>query len=118
MKKQEPITFWAVVEVMGHRKYAGMLSEEELGGDTFIRIDVPASDDSESFSKLFGKGAIYCITPTTEEATRALIKQIQPQPLHIYAPHIVSKSRMLELQKSLNRAEFEEECEDHYEEKW
>ncbi len=32
---------WAVVEVMGHNTYAGRVTEQAIGGASFIRVDVP-----------------------------------------------------------------------------
>lgn len=32
---------WAILELMGHRKLAGYLSEQTIGGSAFVRIDVP-----------------------------------------------------------------------------
>jgi hypothetical protein len=32
---------WAIIELMGHRRLAGWLSEEEVAGAAFLRIDVP-----------------------------------------------------------------------------
>lgn len=32
---------WAIVEIMGHDKYAGRVTEEPLFGVNMLRIDVP-----------------------------------------------------------------------------
>lgn len=32
---------WAIVDVMGHQRYAGRVTEETLAGAGFIRVDVP-----------------------------------------------------------------------------
>lgn len=58
---------WAIVELFGHQRCAGRISEQTIGGETFIRVDIPKSDGSE-YTRLFGKGAIYCIN-ICEEAT-------------------------------------------------
>jgi len=61
---------WAIVEVMGHRQFAGFVSEQAIGGSSFVRVDVPAVDaDGEqlpAFTKLLGAGSIYAISPCTE----------------------------------------------------
>jgi hypothetical protein len=42
----EQATFegWVILELMGHRRLAGYLSEQQIGGASFLRIDVPSSD--------------------------------------------------------------------------
>lgn len=67
---------WAIVEVMGHKQYAGHVTEQAIGGSSFIRVDVPevTCKDGEKlppFTKLLGSGSIYAISPCTEETARA-----------------------------------------------
>lgn len=61
---------WAVVEVMGHVTYAGRVTEQSIGGGSFIRVDVPSVNDRPQFTKILGHGSIYCITPCTESVAR------------------------------------------------
>jgi hypothetical protein len=35
---------WAVLELMGHRRLGGKVSEQEIAGAAFLRIDVPGPD--------------------------------------------------------------------------
>ena len=62
---------WAIVELFGHQQIAGYLSEQTIGGTTFLRVDVPETSRAAAYTKLYGAGAIYAITPTTEELARA-----------------------------------------------
>jgi len=61
---------WAIVELFGHSMIAGMASEQSIAGSNMLRVDVPEVDGSPAFTKFFGSGAIYAITPTTEENAR------------------------------------------------
>jgi hypothetical protein len=71
---------WAIVEVIGHKKFAGYVTEQTFGVATLIRVDVPATEQpskyglparsTAEYSKLIGVGSIYCITPCTEEVAR------------------------------------------------
>lgn len=73
---------WCIVELMGHRRLAGLASEEEIGGQGFLRLDVPAPDgDGFSATQYYGSSAIYCITLTDEETARAVAKAAQPTPV-------------------------------------
>lgn len=80
---------WAVVEVMGHRKFAGFVSEQAIGGASFVRVDVPAVGDLPAFTKLLGGGSIYAITPCTEETARAFAGNFQQRAFNVYeAPRL------------------------------
>lgn len=76
--------FHAIVEVMGHRKYAGLVTEQVLGGASFVRVDVPAVGDQPAFSKLFGAGSIYCISPVSEAIANAMAQQCGEKPVSVY----------------------------------
>jgi predicted negative regulator of RcsB-dependent stress response len=68
----EKFDTWAIVEAMGFKKLAGHVTEQAVGGASFIRVDVPASgDDCPAFCKLIGAGSIYMITPCDEETARS-----------------------------------------------
>jgi|GEM_PF-2738657 len=59
---------WGIVEVMGHSKYAGRLSEYTGLGPALLRVEVPAVGERPTFEKLLGNTAIFAITPCTKEA--------------------------------------------------
>ena len=59
---------WVILEVMGHRRLAGYIREQEIAGRAFLRIDIPADPPSTQF---YGAESVYCLTPTTEETARA-----------------------------------------------
>lgn len=84
---------WAVVEIMGHRKFAGFVTEQSIGGSSFVRIDIPETEAHgerlPAFTKLFGSGSIYCISPCTEETARAFASQIRSRAFELYeAPRL------------------------------
>lgn len=83
---QVPQTFdaWAIVEIMGHDRYAGHVTEQTIGGCAFVRIDVPECDGKPAFTKLFGQGAIFSLTPVSEEIARAAAKQCRSTPINVY----------------------------------
>lgn len=72
---------WAVIELMGHRRMAGYVSERDVAGQPFLQIDVPAEDGSTA-TQLYSAGAVYCITPTTEDVAKAVAFKSQPTPVH------------------------------------
>ena len=61
---------WAILELMGHRRLGGYVSEVELAGSRMLRIDVHRGE--ETFTQFYGGGSVYCLTPTTEEIARGV----------------------------------------------
>ncbi len=72
---------WAIVELMGHVRLAGRVTEESHFGATLGRIDVPVADD-EFLTQFFGGSSVYRITPVTEEAARQVARMARPAPIH------------------------------------
>jgi hypothetical protein len=75
---------WAVVEIMGHQTYAGMVSEEIIAGAAFLRIDVPESEARPAYTKFFGASSIYCITPVNEKTAQIALKAYAKSPINEY----------------------------------
>lgn len=73
---------WAILELMGHRRLAGRVSECQVAGASFIRIDVPAEKDAEVSTQFYSPQAVYCITPTSEDIARNIAAQARPEPVH------------------------------------
>lgn len=80
----EKFDCWALVEVMGHQRYAGRVTEQAVGGCNFVRIDVPAFEGSPAFTKLLGQASIFSITPMTEDIARGMAQQFRARPIHMY----------------------------------
>lgn len=82
--EEKPFEQWAVVELFGHQQIAGMVSEQVIAGQGFVRVDVPACGDQEAFTRLFGTGAIYSIIPTTEEIATAFARRNVARPINAW----------------------------------
>ncbi len=85
---EEKFDSWAIIELFGHTRIAGRLTEQTIGGQSFIRVDVPETEDKDAFTRFFGNGAIYSITPVSEEVARVAAKRMQVQPVRIYMPEL------------------------------
>jgi hypothetical protein len=73
---------WAIVEIMGHRKHAGRMREEERFGAKMLRVDVPTllvmhpekEGDQPTFcvekwtTHWYGGPSIFSFTLTDEES--------------------------------------------------
>lgn len=83
MSSEEGFSVWGILELMGRTSFAGFISEQQIGGETCIRIDVPKTSRHAEFTKFFGGKALYSITPTDEETARRYAEGLKAQPLPI-----------------------------------
>ena len=75
---------WCIVELFGHQRIAGLVSEQAVGGCNFIRVDVPQIGKRPALTRLFGQGAIYSMTPTTETLARRAAEAWNQPPVNRY----------------------------------
>ena len=76
---------WALVELFGHQRIVGFLSQQTFGTGVLFRVDVPdllkdAKVVRKGFTRYFGLSAIYSITPIDEETVRSLLPNIDGTP--------------------------------------
>lgn len=90
-----PFDQWAIVEIMGHQRLAGRVTEQAIGGTNFVRVDVPGVEGSQPFTKLLGTGSIYAITLTDEETARLAAASMRVKPMDEW-----SARKMLQLSDS------------------
>lgn len=97
---QAPQRLFAIVEIFGHQKIAGEVSEQSLAGTGFVRIDVPevsyvhgAYVDGKhvpqhrtipAHTRSLGGGAIYGISWCDEAAMLLAAQTIKHQPIKSY----------------------------------
>lgn len=79
MATEETFSGWAILELMGHRRLAGHVQEVEIAGHGMLRLDIPEVGDFPAATQFYSPGAIYAITPTTEETARLV--QARPAPI-------------------------------------
>lgn len=78
---------WAIVEVMGHQRYAGYVTEQAIGGTSFVRVDVPRTGDmldQQEFTTYLGAAAIFRMTPVSEEIARRVAATVRAAPVHVW----------------------------------
>lgn len=69
---------WAILELMGHRRLAGYVTEQDIAGVAMLRIDVPCDPPTTQY---YSGSAVYCITPTSEETARKVATMGRPAPV-------------------------------------
>jgi hypothetical protein len=85
MSEQETKEMWALVELFGHNRIAGKVTEAEIGGGSLIRVDVPAVKDRDPLTKYYNVKAIYGITPVDEETAKRMAESIDSAPVNAYS---------------------------------
>lgn len=78
------------VELLGHKRIAGFVTEEEKWGQVLMRIDIPTDikDGKIQFTtQFYGTHALYCATPINETDAIQLAKQFRPNPFDKYDLH-------------------------------
>jgi hypothetical protein len=79
----DPFEGWAIVELMGHRRLAGHVTEQEIAGHGFLRLDVHDGNGPVT-TQFYSPSSVYCLTPSTEEIARALGARLRPAPVSRY----------------------------------
>lgn len=69
---QDQFDEWCILELMGHRKLAGKVTEATVAGGAFLRIDVFGEDkDAPALAtQFYSPSSVYAMTPTTEAVCR------------------------------------------------
>lgn len=72
---------WAILEILGHRRLGGRVSEQLIAGAPFVRIDVPAIGEEKPATQFYSPGAVYCITPCAEDLARRVAEGSRVRPV-------------------------------------
>lgn len=96
----ETFDCYAIVDVMGHQRYIGRVTEQVIAGQGFVRVDIPKTDKVQAWTKLIGTSSIYAITPVSEEIAKAMANRSQAEPVLAYelTPRLVSQANMFDEQ--------------------
>ncbi len=72
VEKVEKFEEYAIVEMMGHRKIAGKITDSEIGGSQLLRVDVLNASGDVNRTEYIGVGSIYCLTVVSREVAEAV----------------------------------------------
>lgn len=104
---------WAIVELMGHVRLAGYVTEEEHFGAKLGRIDIPF--EGGPATQYFAGSAVYRVTPCTEIVARTQVSRVSKPVSEWDLQHILDRGpKLLEANPiPMSPDNFsEEECED------
>ena len=80
----EPFSEWAIVELMGRVRLAGHLTEQQIAGGHFLRLDIHKEEGPAVITQLIPPppgGPVYRITITTEAVARKIGGRSVPEPV-------------------------------------
>lgn len=99
---------WAIVELFGHQRIAGLITEQTIGGCQFVRVDVPAVGGASAFTKLYGNGAIYAITFVDRDIALAALEKMRVKPITPYDVGALTSDAVQQrlVDASLDRGDF------------
>jgi hypothetical protein len=66
---------WCLIELMGHQRMVGKVTEATLAGAGILRIDVPDTSTAKGFTRFVSPSALYAVTPVTEATALRLLSQ-------------------------------------------
>lgn len=72
---------WCLVELMGHQRIVGYVTEQTIGGAAMLRVDVPDAAGVTRFTRFYGGGAIYAINPVAREVALRLAAGVDAEPV-------------------------------------
>jgi hypothetical protein len=72
---------WCIVEMMGHRRLAGLVQEVQLAGAGFLRLDIPAAGDDPGRTQYVAPGSVYALHPVDEATARQAAAAWRPAPV-------------------------------------
>ena len=75
---------WGLIELFGHNRIAGQISEAVIGGCSFIRVDVPEVGDVPAYTKFYTQGAIYAMTITSKDIAVNIAENLRARPVTPY----------------------------------
>lgn len=83
---EEKSTFdeWALVELFGHQRIVGHVTEQSIAGGAFIRVDVPDPEGNTKFTRFYGHAAIYAMSPISRELALQLAARQSVAPVSRY----------------------------------
>lgn len=94
MENKNKFELNAVIELFGHQRMSGVVTEQTIGSASFIRIDVPETKEQPKFTRILNPSSIYAINPVTEEVMLHMAKAIQNKPIDSWDFRTMQKKLM------------------------
>lgn len=84
MSEQNQFSEWCLLELMGHQRIAGLISEATIGGVNLLRVDVPEVKGIAGYTRYFSGSAVYSLNPVTEKLAKQMAEGLRVAPIQRY----------------------------------
>ncbi len=78
---QEKFEQWALLELMGRQRIAGLVSERVIAGTGFLEVSVPETKFNPKFTRFVSPNSVYAINPMDEQTARMYVERLQVKPI-------------------------------------
>ncbi len=73
---EEKFSRWCLLEVKGHRQLAGLVTEEQVAGTWWLKVEIPDGSGESISTQFFSPWSIFSMTPTTFEVVKDVVKRL------------------------------------------
>lgn len=113
-ENNETFEGYAVLELMGHRRLAGWVTEQEIAGAGMLRIDVYDGDAEEAaVTQFYSPFSLYALTPCSEKIARSVGARTRPAPVSRYEMEPPKNPPYREEYPGAEDAEYDMRADDH-----
>ena len=105
-EQKESFDQFAILQLFGHQRIAGRVTEANIGGSSFVRVDALTAEGEVAFTRYYGSGAIYSISPVSKEVCIAAAAKIDSPPVQ---PWEMKQAKLIPSSVSGDRDYDEEE---------
>lgn len=76
---------WAILELMGHCRIAGLVTEATIAGAGFLRIDIfRGKEENPLATQFYNPSSVYGVSPVEECVARGLMERQFEAPVQRY----------------------------------
>lgn len=72
---------WCVIGLFGHQKLAGLVSEYNIGGASFLRVEIPETSHNPAFTRIINPSSVYDINPVKEDVAKMYAENLHVKPI-------------------------------------
>lgn len=82
---------WAIIELFGHSRIAGKVTNVSIAGCGFIRVQVPEHNGKPTYTRDIAPKAVYAINPCDEAAAKASLQYCSESPVIQLCAHDIER---------------------------